>query len=354
MNQNGVGSDLGFGNNQSLARIPSEGPKVQDGELLIQDFLNIINAQEVKINELQHELNQRESVLDECLRHVDITSRNPTHENLNIHSQTQEANLLKDELRKKDLLLQEHIQLGRQQLQEARKNFDAKLAQQRDQLAAALRSFEQKTAEQRDHHVSRTRELQTRVSEERREFARVKADLENQLAEQRGASARTKSRLENQLVVEARRHNEQMQSEIQSRARQAEQLGEQLTEKGQRINELDEQVRTQTEMVEQTRLALNRTRNELTDERRKARLATEENTVKNQQLEFVQQQCAVLEEQLRQTPVGAKEDVGKVLDDNLAQEKLIEISEKDELLDETLVGEKVEGQLSERVQCTTQ
>jgi chromosome segregation ATPase len=193
------------------------------------------------------------------------------------------------------------------------------------------------------------------MSEERKKFARMEADLENQLAVERNESAKIKARLNDQLVKE-RRESAEMQANFagqldkvrENADNMEEHLKEQLDElrrshdaqlyeareslqqlmdlrqeqlglKELRIHELDQQVQTHTETIQQTRLALNRTANELNDEKRKVRQARDESAIKNQQLEFVQQQCAILEERLSyerdkklQLPIELEEDLEEV------------------------------------------
>lgn len=75
-------------------------------------------------------------------------------------------------------------------------------------------------------------------------------------------------------------------------------LEDHLSQKEHRIGELEQQVRENINIIEETGLTLNRTRNELNEERRKARQVSGENADKARQLEFVQQQCASLQEKI--------------------------------------------------------
>jgi chromosome segregation ATPase len=255
--QAGVGSQLALGgiNNQSLARISAAGPRAENEDALAQYFLNIIETQTTQINELTHELKLKESALEYCLG----------SQGNELQRKMQEVDHLENELRQQDRLLQSHIQNTRQ-LRKARADLEKVVSQQQLQLV---------NAQCQEAH------LEDRLQAKRNEAGDVQARLENELAEERAA-----------------------RDAAQSRARhEANTLGEQLDQKGQRIHELDEQVQIQTETIDQTRLALNRTRNELTQEKRKARQAIEESATKSQQLEFVQQQCARLQAQLHDITV---------------------------------------------------
>jgi chromosome segregation ATPase len=175
-----------------------------ENDALVKDFLNIIETQTTQINILTHELKLKESALDDCLGQENIPQLNTASQGNELQRKTQEVDQLKNELRKQDRLLQSYMQNAEQELKKARMDFDK-----------YVQSSEQELQE---------------LKEERMNFDKELSQQQEQL----------------------------------SRARhEAETLGEQLDLKGQRIHELGEQVQTQTEIIEQTRLALNRTRNEL-------------------------------------------------------------------------------------------
>jgi predicted nucleic acid-binding Zn-ribbon protein len=191
--------------------------------------------------------------------------------------------------------------------------FDKELSQQHENWKKEYECLEQYGAKKNDRHKSLVKELQDLLSNEKRESKHLK----DQIAEYRRYLKDELNEKEKLLQVESdkvknlqARLDSQLAEEraasdaAQSRARhEAETLGEQLDQKGRMIHELDEQVQNLTDTIEQTRLALNRTRNELTEEKRRARQGLEESVTKSQQLEFVQQQCARLQEQLHDMTV---------------------------------------------------
>jgi chromosome segregation ATPase len=285
--------DLG-GNNRSLARISPDTTRAEDGDALVQDFLSVIEAQTTEINQLKHELNLRESALDDCLRQVDKPRSETGSQGNELQQKAQELGLLKSQLQKQDRLFQEHIQNGQEELQSAHKDFEMQLTQQLDQHASVVKRLKHQLCEEK----SKFEWIQARLEEELVQARQIyKEQLEAVRKEAQYSEQKARACWQEKLVQE--RANSDVARTAQLRAQEvARRLEEQLNEKGRRIHELSDQLQTETETIEETRLSLNRTRNELNEEKRKARQAIGESATKGQQLEFVQQQCAKLQEQL--------------------------------------------------------
>ena len=278
-NQNAGKSQLGLqAGNASLANFSSGIPTAKDENILVQDCLDIIDRQTAEINELKHQLNVNGSALDDCLMQTNVASYKEERLNNELQLTNQEITQLRDQVKLLSQLA------GEQDAREVEMIKNIK-SLHRAQMSDTIRNSNRRIEALRTEHEKKEREAV-------KTFSQQIGTLETELAR--------KGR-------EAVRVNDQLDVERSERARAqqvVEELGEQLSQKGERIHELDSQMQTQTDTLEQTRLSLNRTRNELNQERQRAGQAVRECATKTQQLEFVQQQCASLQEQLRSRNTG--------------------------------------------------